>query len=49
MNEHFVFGIKMVIGSNVWREELEALPADDKAWIVANSVHVFVDTPLWIA
>ena len=49
MNEFSLSGVKMAIGSNVWREELEKLPADDKEWIKQNSVHVFVDRPLWIA
>ena len=49
LNTFVLFGVKMVIGSNTWSLELEKLADDDKEWIKQNSVHVFVDRPLWIA
>ena len=37
----------MVINSNRWDEQLDALPAGDRDWILKNQVAVHVDTPLW--
>ena len=44
----WLHGVKLVVGSNVWRDELEALPAAQREWIQANSVYIYVDEPLWI-
>lgn len=44
----WVHGIKMVIGSNVWKDEVDVLPRKDRDWLAQNSVHVFVDSPLWV-
>ena len=44
----WMHGIKLVIGSNVWQQELALLPQGDRNWIEENSVYVFVDTPLYI-
>jgi hypothetical protein len=44
----WVHGVRMVIASNRWQMELEALDEVDRAWIVANSVYVLVDRPLYL-
>ena len=44
----WLHGIKLVIGSNVWQEELERLKPYDRQWVEDNSVHVVVDAPMWI-
>ena len=41
--------VKFVVTSNRWKAELDALPAADSRWLEANSVYVYVDSPLWIA
>ena len=41
-------GCKMIICSNRWDEELEALGEADREWLNANSVKVRVDDPFWI-
>ena len=43
----WVWRLKMVVCSNRWSRQLEALAPDDKAWIEANSVHIPVTTQLW--
>ena len=35
------------MSSNTWSGELGRLPAGDRDWLVANSVHVVVREPLW--
>ena len=42
-----VHAVRMVIASNRWKQDLEALDQQDRAWIEANSIYVFVDTPLF--
>ena len=41
-------GIRLVIGSNVWADEVLALPKRDRQWIEDNSVYVYVDQKLYI-
>ena len=41
-------GIKLVIASNCWKQELENVAPEVRNWITENSVYVYVDTPLWI-
>ena len=36
-----------VVATNVWKNELAALPMDDALWLIANSVCVEVSEPLW--
>ena len=44
----WMHGIRLVIGSNVWRDEVAALPKPDQDWIKQNSVYVYVDRNLYI-
>lgn len=44
----WLHGVKMVIGSNCWAEELSKLADPDREWIKTNSVYVYIDAPLWI-
>ena len=44
----WLHGVKMVIGSNCWAQELGKLEDTEREWIEANSVYVYVDSPLWI-
>ena len=48
MHTVWLHGIKLVIASNVWREEFEKLPEPDQKRIKENSYYVHVDRPLWI-
>ena len=43
----FVHRVRIVCASNNWKSSLERLSADDRAWIVKNSVYVHCDAPLW--
>ena len=43
----FVHRVRIVCASNNWVESLARLTPADRAWVVANSVHVVVDSPLW--
>jgi hypothetical protein len=38
-----------IVATNVWNHELAVMPSHDRDWLVANSVVVPVDTPLWEA
>ena len=39
----------LVIGSNIWSEELQNLrSASDREWILSNQVHLLVKEPMWI-
>ena len=40
-------GTMLVVTSNKWQTELEALPKADADWLVQNSVYVHVQTPLY--
>jgi len=42
-----VYKVPMIICSNKWQTDLEAQTADDKAWLLANSILVRVTEPLW--
>jgi len=44
----WVHAIRMVIASNRWQPDVEALDPQDRSWIEANSVYVFVDHPLFL-
>ena len=44
----WVYGVKMVIGSNCWAEEVSKLSESDREWIKSNQVYVYDDAPLWI-
>ena len=44
----WLHGVKMVIGSNCWAEEVSKLPETDRDWIEKNSVYIYVDSPLWV-
>ena len=44
----WLHGIKLVIGSNVWQQELRQLPKAQAEWIQENSVYIPISTPLWI-
>ena len=37
---------KLIICSNIWSAKLEQLRSADKEWLLANSVYVYVDSPL---
>ena len=41
-------GVKLVIRSNGWEEELGSLSPDDRQWVKDNSVYVQVSIPLWV-
>ena len=45
----WVHGIKMVLTSNRWTEDLAALCAEDRAWIEQNQVFIQCDSPLYEA
>lgn len=44
----YVAGMKFVVSSNVWSQELRRLTVADAEWIMQNSYLVQVDRPLWI-
>ena len=45
----FVSGVGLMIASNTWMTELEDLQRQgDRDWLMANSVLMKVDSPLWI-
>jgi hypothetical protein len=44
----WLHGIKLVVASNVWSEEVLSLAAADRQWIQSNSVHIKTDRPLFI-
>ena len=46
----WLHGIKLVVASNVWSEEvlLLSLAAADRQWIQSNSVHIKTEGPLFI-
>ena len=44
----WVHSVKLVVGSNVWQSELNALTKEHAEWIQANSVYVRVDSPLYV-
>ena len=39
--------VRFVLSSNTWESSLAELTADDRSWVVGNSVYVRIDTPLW--
>ena len=43
----WTYGTMLVVTSNKWQTELEALPKADADWLVQNSVYVHVETPLY--
>lgn len=44
----YVAGMKFVVSSNVWAQELRRLTVADAEWIMQNSYLVHVEQPLWI-
>ena len=38
--------VKLVVASNVWASQLKQCSPEDAAWLIKNSVYVFVDSPL---
>ena len=46
--EVFVWRKKMVLASNNWFSSLAAASDADRAWIVANSIVLVIDQPMWI-
>ena len=44
----WVHGVHMIVCTNKWTSELLKLPAEDAIWLQQNSVHVLVDSPLWV-
>ena len=38
--------VKLVVASNVWASQLKQCSPEDEAWLIKNSVYVFVDSPL---
>jgi hypothetical protein len=44
----WVSGKRLVVSTNVWRAQVQQMPAVDAAWLDANSVVVDITTPLWI-
>ena len=44
----FVGGVRIVVATNTWTEDLKRMPTVDAAWLIKNSVYVRVDHPLWI-
>ena len=44
----WLHGVKLVIGSNCWKEEVSKLEESEREWIDNNSVYVYVDSPLWV-
>ena len=45
----WVYRKQLIVSSNRWSLELAQLSHPDREWLVANSVHVAVTSPLWIA
>jgi len=43
----WTYGTMLVVTSNKWQTELEALPKADADWLEQNCVYVHVDTPLY--
>ena len=41
-------GIMLVVGSNTWSDELDNLRRKDAEWLQRNSVHVVINSPLWV-
>ena len=39
---------RLIVSSNRWSLELAQVPSADRDWLVANSVHVKVNEPLWV-
>ena len=44
----FVWRKKLVLASNNWESSLDALEDADRAWILANSIVLAVDEPMWV-
>ena len=43
----FVWNVKMVVCSNLWKLQLRVLCHEDAAWLEQNSIYVHVTAPLW--
>ena len=44
----YVHGVLLIVCSNTWPAEVDAATPDDRAWLLANSVVVHVEKPLWV-
>ena len=44
----FLGGARCVVATNTWWADVKQLSDEDAAWLWANCVYVYVDTPLWI-
>ena len=44
----WLHGVKLVVGTNVWDAELQALREEDRKWIRHNAFVVHVDKPLYV-
>ena len=44
----WMHGCMLIVCSNRWSQELTRLSECDRSWLVQNSVHVQVDSPLWV-
>jgi len=40
--------VAIVVCCNLWKTELDRLPAADRDWLVANSVYLYVGEPMWV-
>ena len=47
--EVMVHGIKIIILSNKWSQELKELPESDRKWIVANQFYTRLLSPLFVS
>ena len=45
----FLHAVRLVCCSNEWQRSLAELPVEQQEWLRANSIYVFVESPLWTA
>lgn len=43
----YVHMVRLVLCSNGWSEILQTMSSGDRDWVIANSIHVLVDRPLY--
>ena len=43
----YVHGVRMVLCSNTWQDEMTALSSGDAEWIKDSSVVQAIDAPCW--
>lgn len=44
----WLHGVRMIVTSNTWMCDVRRMPAEDAAWLQRNSVHVWVQEPLFL-